>query len=643
MLIPFLFALHLLAPADSAVYTVYNHDRPAGTMVVWQTSDSARVQYVYTDRNRGTRAEMRYHMVGGLPVGIEYRTVLPDGKVSEPTSRLELFGDSVRHWSPSKTTTAKAEPGVDYTVSFAIELTPFDELRIAKRLLRAPTHTVKIQGDSTLSGAVVREVTVRTTRGSEHLRLVAISVNTDYAPDFVWLDSHDDLFATSVNWFTTVRPGAEPALPTLRKIETELRDAAAESLNKRLLKKTNAVLAIVNGNLFDSDRGVMRPRTTVVVQNDRIVAVGPADSVTVPAGATVIDAAGKTIMPGMWDMHGHLQASSQSSSSPMQLSFGVTTVRDLGSDKDLAVANRDHAAAGTIPGPRQLLSGLIDGPGAWAGPTADLVRTEAEARALVAHFDSLGYKQIKLYNLVHPDLVPTFATEAHKRGMRLSGHIPRGLSVRDAIALGFDEVNHAAFLFSTFYPDSLYAPKMRAYSLVATTVAPHVDVDGAPMTELIADLVRHHTVIDGTWAVWVVGSGTGTAQGVGAGVSSDPEKADANYMRLLKRLYDAGVTLVPGTDEWGSTSFDSELELYEKVGIPAAVVLQIATIVPARVMKDDRDYGSVAVGKVADLFIVNGNPAEHVKDVRNVEQVVRGGRLYDAQDLRVATGLVKPQ
>jgi imidazolonepropionase-like amidohydrolase len=110
-------------------------------------------------------------------------------------------------------------------------------------------------------------------------------------------------------------------------------------------------------------------------------------------------------------------------------------------------------------------------------------------------------------------------------------------------------------------------------------------------------------------------------------------------MRLLRRLYDAGVTLIPGTDAYGSLSFDKELELYEKVGIPASVVLQIATIVPARVMKDDRAYGSVAVGKVADLFIVNGKPAEHVSDIRNVERVVRAGRLYDAHDLRVASGL----
>jgi imidazolonepropionase-like amidohydrolase len=254
----------------------------------------------------------------------------------------------------------------------------------------------------------------------------------------------------------------------------------------------------------------------------------------------------------------------------------------------------------------------------------------------------MGYKQIKVYNLVHPDLIPTIVAEAHRRGMRVSGHIPRGLSVPAAIELGFDEVNHAAFLFSTFYQDSLYMPTMRAYSLVATTVAPNIDVDGAPMTALIADLKRHNTVIDGTFSVWVIGAGTGVAQAVGGGLPSNVQKADSNYMRLLRRLYDGGVTLVAGTDAFGSSSYNTELELYEKAGIPAPAVLQIATIGSARVMKQDRDYGSLSVGKVADIIVVGGKPAEHVADLRKVEQVLRAGRLYDVHDLKVATGLVAP-
>jgi imidazolonepropionase-like amidohydrolase len=619
---------------------VYNHDRVAGTMTVSPsaTRDSVRVRWIFTDRNRGVRLDVRYHLRGDSVVGIESRPVLSDGSAGEPTTRLEIVGDSVRRWSPTGSSSAKAEPGVFYTLAY----TPFEQLRTAKYLLRQPRHVTKTAGDSSLRLDVVKQLDVPTAHGRERVRLVTID-NGDGTPSFLWLDEHDELFATEVDWFMTVKQGAEPALPVLRKAEAELRNAEADAMNQRLLKATSGTLAITNGDLFDSDRGVMRPRTTVIVRGDRIIAVGPADSIAIPAGATVIDATGKTLMPGMWDVHGHMAATSQSQGGPMQLSLGVTTVRDLGSDPDVAVANRDRAAAGKIAAPREILSGFIDGPGAWAGPTPNIVRTEAEARAFVAHFDSLGYKQIKLYNLVHPDLVPTFAAEAHKRGMRLSGHIPRGLSVPAAIELGFDEINHAAFLFSTFYQDSLYMPTMRAYSLVATRVAPSIDVDGPAMTELISDLARHHTVIDGTFSAWIIGANTGIAQAVGAGVSSDAQKADANYLRLLRRLYDAGVTLIPGTDAYGSTSFDTELELYEKAGIPAPVVLQIATIVPARVMKDDRDYGSVAVGKVADLFIVNGKPSEHVSDVRKVERVIRAGRLYDARELRAASGMGRAQ
>lgn len=283
-----------------------------------------------------------------------------------------------------------------------------------------------------------------------------------------------------------------------------------------------------------------------------------------------------------------------------------------------------------------ILAGFMEGLTAWAGPTATLVGTEAEAREWVARYDSLGYKQIKLYNVIHPDLVPTIAQEARKRGMLLSGHIPRGLTVQDAIALGYDEVNHAAFLFSTFYQDSLYVPTMRAYSAVATAVAPNIDVDGQPMTDLIALLKANNTVIEGTFAVWMGRSGNGIAQAVSAGVSTDSAKADANYRRLLKRLYDADITLVAGTDAYGSRTFIEELELFEEVGIPRAEVLQMATLVSARVMDDAKDYGSVTVGKVADLFIVNGNPMERIGDLRKVGQVVRGGRLYDAAAINAA-------
>ena len=111
---------------------------------------------------------------------------------------------------------------------------------------------------------------------------------------------------------------------------------------------------------------------------------------------------------------------------------------------------------------------------------------------------------------------------------------------------------------------------------------------------------------------------------------------------MLKRLFDAGVTLVAGTDNLAGLSYHGELEIYERAGIPAPNVLQIATITAARVMKQDKDYGSVSVGKVADLALVAGRPAEFITDLRKTELVVRAGRVYRSRELFEAVGIVVP-
>jgi imidazolonepropionase-like amidohydrolase len=254
----------------------------------------------------------------------------------------------------------------------------------------------------------------------------------------------------------------------------------------------------------------------------------------------------------------------------------------------------------------------------------------AAARAWVTKYAANGYKQIKLYNLVHPDLVPIISAEAKKHGMLLSGHIPRGMSIEAAVALGYDEIQHAAFLFSNFFPDSLYLPTMRAYSQVATAVAPTFDVNSASMTKLLEFLKARGTAIDGTFNLWIGGGGAI----VGAGGSNNQQKADSAYMQLIRRLYAFGIPLIAGTDNSSGSTFRRELEMYELAGIPAPRVLQIATIDAARFMKESADYGSISVGKVADLIIVNGKPSEKISELAKIETVLRAGRRYEVSTLR---------
>jgi imidazolonepropionase-like amidohydrolase len=503
---------------------------------------------------------------------------------------------------------------------------PWEQALLARTLLKQPNRTGRMLPQGTARVEVIADTTVQVGRTREPVRLAMIYSGTNATPQGVWIDSRGDFFASDVQWFMAVRPGTESILPALRKIELRWRDRQAEALAQRVTKPASGPIVIRNGDVFDAERGVMMPKTTVVIRGDKIESIGPADQVATPAGATVIDATGKSVVPGLWDMHTHFQSSSANFGSVLQLATGITTIRDLAADTDVGVAIRNQANSAKVATPRTILAGFIEGPGAWAGPSDAIARNEAEARALVAMYDSLGYKQIKLYNLLHPDYVPTIAAEAKKRGMRLSGHVPRGMSVTAAVNLGFDEINHAAFLFSNFFPDSLYWPTMRAYSAVAAAVAPNFNVDSPEMTTLIEHLKAKGTVIDGTFNLWM-GQGALTGQGNPGAVQ---------YGRLLKRLFDAGVPIVAGTDNNTGATFITELELYQHSGIPAPAVLQIATINAARVMKDDREYGSLAVGKIADVIVVNGKPAEKISDLRNVEQVIRAGRLYEPRALRAA-------
>lgn len=627
--------LFAFAPQDTIAYDVLNHGRPAGEMLVLQATDSVTVRYHHVDRNRGRRAEVRYRFTGeDVVAGTTWQFPLygPPGR-PEPVDHFEVTRTQFRWAASDSARSAPRTSGSFYRLGNA---TPYDVALLARFALRQPDRTARIVNASAPARVeIIADTVVHLTRGARRVRLALVHTGGPN-PAAVWLDPEGTLVATAVGWFITVRRGYQDALPTLRSIEIAYRNDVAEALARELAPAVVPAVAIVNGDLFDSERGVMVPRTTVVIEGARITAVGPAASVPIPAGARIIDAAGKTVMPGMWDMHTHFQLTSQSGTALSQLATGVTTIRDLAADLDVAVSHRDRAERGTIVSPRAILGGFIEGPGAWAGPTEALAGNEAEARAWVARYDSLGYRQIKLYNLVHPDLIPVIAEEAHRRGMRLSGHVPRGITTPTAVRLGFDEINHAAFLFSTFYQDSLYLPQMRAYSAVAATVAAAVDVDGPAMTEMIALFRERGTVMDGTWNLWM-----SARSGVGPSVTGIPAQvfdslgrlADANYLRAIKRLHDAGVPVVPGTD---GSSYNAELEVYERAGIPAAEVLQLATIISARVMGDDAEYGSIAAGKVADVLIVDGRPAERVADLRRLTYVIRAGRVYEPSALRAA-------
>src|SRR5690348_7257237 len=168
-MIPLLLAA-TVALADSTVYPVLNHDRPAGSMVVTRRGDTTSVRFVFTDRNRGTRVFSRYVIHDGRILSIENRPVLSDDRLGDPTSRVEIVGDSIRQWTPTRTVTEARKNDVYYATGFS----PFDQVLLAQHLLKQPGHTAKLPGNSTAHLEIVKELSVPTSRGSERVRLVSI-------------------------------------------------------------------------------------------------------------------------------------------------------------------------------------------------------------------------------------------------------------------------------------------------------------------------------------------------------------------------------------------------------------------------------------------------------------------------------------
>jgi amidohydrolase family protein len=397
-----------------------------------------------------------------------------------------------------------------------------------------------------------------------------------------------------------------------------------------------------------------------VVKGDHVAAVGSNDRVAIPAGAEVVNLHGRALLPGLWDMHVHIG----DPDGILDLAAGITTVRDMGNDMEELLRRRRRFDAGQLLGPRIIMAGLVDGPGQYTGPIKVIADDSASAREVVNRYADSGYVQLKIYSSIRPALVPFLAAEAHRRGMRVSGHVPAFMSAEQAVRAGYDEIQHENFLFLNFWVDSVADTRTPVRFTAVAERAASLDLHSARVRSFVELLRTHRTVLDPTVNVFenllVARKGTIdpgyvavadrvpplVRRGFLAGGLPVPEGKDSLYrasframLRFLKQLHDAGIPIVAGTDAFPGFALHRELELYVAAGIPAPEVLRIATLGGARVMKRDAELGTLAPGKLADLIVVDGNPAQRISDIRRVSLVMKGGVLYDPPRLYEAIGV----
>jgi imidazolonepropionase-like amidohydrolase len=348
------------------------------------------------------------------------------------------------------------------------------------------------------------------------------------------------------------------------------------------------------------------------------------------------------------------------------IASGITTARDLANSIDELGKLKKHIEGGEQIGPRIILAGFIDGPGPFEGPVKVLAATPEQARERVDQYADLGYVQIKIYSSVKPELVPVIIDEAHRRGLRVSGHVPSGMIAEQFVRDGADEIQHMNFVMLNFMPDVTETRTPARFTEPGKRAA-GLDLNSSQVTQFISLLKDHHTVIDPTMAIWeatytdrpgkipkvdsymfdrlplLIQRGSKTA---GQALPAQDATTDqlyrasyANFVRMLKKLYDNGVTVVAGTDQGSGYALHRELEIYNEAGIPAAEVLRMATLTAAQVMKRENELGSIAPGKLADMILVDGDPTTNISDIRKVDAVIKAGDLIYPKELYPMIGV----
>jgi hypothetical protein len=247
-------------------------------------------------------------------------------------------------------------------------------------------------------------------------------------PEVMWLDDDGRWFGYASPGYSLVPEGYESAVDDLVARRRPIDRAYDKDIARRLAHHPPAAgLAFTHARVLDVERGQWLVDQTVVVVGDTIKAIGPTKSTPSPEGAETVDLAGKALIPGLWDMHAHLD----DTSGALDIGSGVTTARDVGNDPDRLDDYKSRFDDGSAVGPHILRAGFIEGRGEKAADSKITAETEEEAKAGVAFYAKRGYEMSKIHNSVRTELVPVIVKEAHAHGMMVTGHIPVHMLAND--------------------------------------------------------------------------------------------------------------------------------------------------------------------------------------------------------------------
>ena len=649
-----------LAAGSRRHYVVIINGRQAGEQSTEYGDDGlVKTHFTYKDNGRGPEVDEQFRLA-------------PDGTfASYEVKGTSTFGSVVdEHFSATGGQAqwhSTSEQGSKALDGSAFYMPIYGSFEVASAGITAlagrPDGRLPLLPAGTLRQRKVDEVHVTGPGGTQQVQLLAIT-GQGFSPTFMWATT-----GAKPRFFAFVVPGymlvaedgwqGNGSLLSARQLMAEsalLRDMAAT-----LTHPLKGLTVIRNARVFDSEKAQLGVLSDVYVLRGRITALRPAGAPSEGVD-TEIDAAGRVLLPGLFDMHAHKDRWDGG----LHLAAGVTTTRDMGSDNPTLQKVLDDIEAGALLSPRIVPAGFLEGQSPHAAQMGFVIKDLAGAKQAVDWYSEHGYPQLKIYNSFPKEILRETVAYAHGRGMRVSGHIPVFLRAQDAVEQGYDEIQHINQVLLNFLvkPDTDTRTLDRFY-LPAEKVA-DLDFDAKPVQDFIALLQAHHTVIDPTLATFdFLRQRDGQLAPAYAAVADHmpldiqrgfrvagmkiPDEAtakryEASYQKMVEftgRMYRAGIPLVAGTDALPGFTLQRELELYVQAGLTPGQALQVATLNGATYTRTLSDRGTVTPGKLADLVLVDGDPTKDIADIRRVALVLTQGKWISPPEVDEALG-IKP-
>lgn len=352
--------------------------------------------------------------------------------------------------------------------------------------------------------------------------------------------------------------------------------------------KLHDVIVISGGNIIDiTGAAGLQKNTMVIIKNGKIDYVGEVNKSLIPAGAKVIKATDKFLIPGLWDMHAHVFHPSYLKTA---LLSGVTTVRDMGNEFDFLVQMKNLISKESILTPKLYAAGLLDGKSS-ATLGVVLATNDRETKANVKRYHDAGFDQIKVYSSVKKDDFNTIVAEAKRYNMQVVGHLPSGYTLNYFINNGLNSLSHIHYFRNNL--------KLSSADLVTAN------------KDLLDAMIAKHTYLDPTLNVYRLMK----------------DKNVGSYANFLKVFADYGIPIMAGTDNEGT--IPDEIQSYVKLGLSPLAAIRAATIVPATFMGAAKESGSIDKGKTSDLLILDENPLLNIGTLQNIRAIIRGQFVID--------------